>query len=340
LEAEGRVVILNRIATLDILRFFAALAVVLYHYVARPEATAFQSFEPIVRYGYLGVPIFFMISGYVISLSAENRSAYQFAVSRIVRLYPALWFSVLFTVVVASMFTDQTFTLIQVLSNFTLLNDYLGISNIDGVYWTLQAELKFYACVFLLVLTGVFKHYKVWLSIWLGSACLYAFTKQPFFMGWFISPSYSAFFIAGVCFYLIQKHGFNVYNLSVLALTSSLSGYYTYQQAASFIHNASASDAENASVVILVGILLFVCIAKNVIVINGGRFAYALGAITYPLYLLHNSAGKALIDAPLFAGLGEGAMVSLVIILMIGLSYAVCSFVERPLAKRLKNFLL
>jgi len=51
----------------------------------------------------------------------------------------------------AFIYGNYEYSLIQVLANLTMLNDYLGIKNIDGVYWTLQTELKFYACIFLLV---------------------------------------------------------------------------------------------------------------------------------------------------------------------------------------------
>ena len=37
----------------------------------------------------------------------------------------------------------------------------------DGVYWTVQAELKFYGCVFFLLLFGWINQYKKWLTIWL-----------------------------------------------------------------------------------------------------------------------------------------------------------------------------
>jgi peptidoglycan/LPS O-acetylase OafA/YrhL len=330
----------GRIATLDVLRFFAAFAVVLYHFIARPEATAFQSFEPVVRFGYLGVPIFFMISGYVISLSAENGSAYKFAVSRFVRLYPALWFSVLFTVVVVTLLGDDRFGLIQVLINLTLLNDYFDYPNVDDVYWTLQTELKFYACIFTLVLTGLFKYYHVWLSVWLAATVAYVLTQQPYFMGWFISPSYSAFFIVGISFYLIQRHGFDGYNLSVLATTSALCAFYAHKQAPEFIRAATSHDAIIASVIVLVAVILFIGIAKSKFNFRNGRLAYSLGALTYPLYLLHNKTGKAVIDSSLFLDVPQGFLIVGVTLAMIALSYAVFLYIERPSARMLKKVLL
>lgn len=281
-----------------------------------------------------------MISGYVISLSADGRSAYKLAVSRFVRLYPARWFSVLFTVAIVTLLSDRTFNVLQVLANLTLLNDYLGFENVDGVYWTLQAELKFYACVFVLVLTGLFNRYHIWLSIWLAATVIYMFTKQPFLMGWFISPSYSSFFIVGVCFFLVQKNGFDAYNLIVLTIASALCAYYAHNQAADYISGGAESDSEIASLIVVAAIVLFVCIAKNLIVINGGKFFFALGALTYPLYLLHNSAGKAVIDSPLLASVSQSYLILGVGCGVTVLSYLVFHYIEQPTARRLRQLLL
>ena len=165
----------ERVNTLDLIRFVAAVAVVLYHYTARytsnltSDPELFKSAALFTKYGYLGVNLFFMISGFVILSSAINSNPINFLISRATRLYPTFWVSVSVTAIFVFFFEAPSPAIgwIQYLANLTMLNDYLHIENLDGVYWTLQAELKFYGCVFLLLLFGWINQYKKWLTVWL-----------------------------------------------------------------------------------------------------------------------------------------------------------------------------
>ncbi len=97
-----------RLYVLDGLRLVAALMVVLFHYVAlyggwenNPRAV-FPSLHGYARYGWLGVEVFFLISGFVICMSTWGRSLGDFVVSRVSRIYPAYWVAVLLTAAVVT----------------------------------------------------------------------------------------------------------------------------------------------------------------------------------------------------------------------------------------------
>ena len=69
----------NRVALLDYMRFFAAMIVVFFHYffngLLNGKITSIHEltyFADIAKYGYLGVDLFFIISGYVIFNSAVD----------------------------------------------------------------------------------------------------------------------------------------------------------------------------------------------------------------------------------------------------------------------------
>jgi len=328
-----------RVVALDLTRFFAALSVVFYHYAPKLNPEVYPLINEVCKFGYLGVPLFFIISGYVISMSANNRTAMQFAVSRFVRLYPSLWAGVLFTTLIVTVFLGQKYSLTQVLANFTLVNEYLGFEDVDGVYWTLKAELKFYACIFLLLLFGVYKKYHIWLGIWLGITALHAVTGQPFFMGWFITPGYSSFFIAGIAYFLIQTEGRNPFNHTVLLISLIISSLKAFEQTPQFMQNPDTIDKILAVGFVWLFYLFFYLLCTGKISLRERRIFFTLGALTYPLYLIHNVAGKTIINQ-FSASVPIELMVVLTILIMLAVSLSIHKFIERPIATPLKKLLL
>jgi peptidoglycan/LPS O-acetylase OafA/YrhL len=94
----------NRAAALDGLRLIAALSVAVFHFVDAWSVDGYHShlhfFPTMARpaaYGFLGVDLFFIISGFVICMSGWGRSVADFAASRVARLFPAYWFAILAT---------------------------------------------------------------------------------------------------------------------------------------------------------------------------------------------------------------------------------------------------
>ena len=90
----------QRLNQLDALRGLAAMAVVLFHFSTRfselyPQAAP-QAWS--VPLGYVGVNLFFIISGFVIFMTVERTARpADFVVSRISRLYPAYWVAIILT---------------------------------------------------------------------------------------------------------------------------------------------------------------------------------------------------------------------------------------------------
>src|SRR5689334_13592680 len=86
-DEEGGV---ERAPWIDALRILAACAVLGFHvFYLTPVIQMPTSVQRIACHGYLGVEVFFMISGYVISLSAAGRTHCAFARARLLRLWPA-----------------------------------------------------------------------------------------------------------------------------------------------------------------------------------------------------------------------------------------------------------
>ena len=134
---------LNRVYEIDLLRFFAALSVVFFHYSFRGYAADGMSVMPYpllapgVKYGYLGVELFFMISGFVILMTVSGGSLRSFLISRAVRLYPAFWVCSTLTFLARILFGGERFTasISQYLINMTMTSGFSHVQAIDDVYW-------------------------------------------------------------------------------------------------------------------------------------------------------------------------------------------------------------
>lgn len=328
----------KRFYILDPLRLLAAFAVLIYHYSIYFDPSD-KLLNSVSRYGYLGVDFFFLLSGFVIMASAQNRGAFEFAFARALRIYPAFIACLLLTALVTYCVSGVTLSMGHVAANATILNDYLRIPNVDGVYWTLQAEIKFYACVFILLLTGIFSYHQFWILTWLGLAIIYYFYRQPFFMGWFINPSYSFYFIAGVSAYLLSKSS-RVWNVQFCFWVSTLFCVLVAgNQAKNFLSNPSFIDILTIRIVVAIFCVFFFMLALGFMNIKRvPHWWIYLGAVSYPLYLLHNRAGKAIIDKfegeshnyPLIAG------VSLILVVV---ALLVHQFVEIPINGLGRKFL-
>ena len=124
----------TRVPELDLLRFTAAAAVVVFHfYVLLPGTTPFQqTVAAVSQFGFLGVPLFFMISGFVILWTAFNRTPGQFVLARLCRLYPSYWVCVLITSAVLGMAGGAP-PWRQIVANLTMLHHLFGYDSVDEV---------------------------------------------------------------------------------------------------------------------------------------------------------------------------------------------------------------
>jgi peptidoglycan/LPS O-acetylase OafA/YrhL len=295
---------------IDLLRFLAAMAVLLYHFTASGSYVApagyswvgprdiYPELEPVTRFGFLGVELFFLISGFVILASALGRGPLEFAVSRFSRIYPIYWAGIAFSVVAMICFLGASANLRvwQVLVNATLLQTPLGVRHVDPVYWTLWVELQFYAWVFLLILFRVVHRVKIWLPVWLAVTVLYSVTGHPVKMNLFINPQYSSLFIAGAVFFLAARDGFRPFHVLMLIVSWAVSVRFALPHAALYIDPATRADQLVAAGAITLMFAVFLLISLHKLKVRGTRTTALLGALTFPLYVIHHQFGHLAID--------------------------------------------
>ncbi len=145
----------QRISVINALRAFAALAVAWGHFVAGQGKWLGLS----GKYGYLGVDIFFVISGFVIPWSLYRtqyafRDYPRFMLKRNIRLYPPYLASIAISILATNFIIEPLFKIPHMtvtgrdlLLHFTYLNDLFKVKWVNVVYWTLAIEFQWYLLV-------------------------------------------------------------------------------------------------------------------------------------------------------------------------------------------------
>ena len=99
----------------------------------------------------------------------KTAHAVDFVVARFSRLYPAYWFAVIITFAVVYSFhlPGREVDIQSALLNLTMIQKWLRVGNVDGVYWTLAVELSFYVVMYFLFITKQIKRIDFISAVWL-----------------------------------------------------------------------------------------------------------------------------------------------------------------------------
>jgi peptidoglycan/LPS O-acetylase OafA/YrhL len=334
----------QRFHELDILRFLAALAVVFFHYTFL-NITEYQTLPSypvlgeIFKYGYLGVELFFIISGFVILLTASKKDWQGFVISRLARLYPAFWIAVTLTSLGIVLFASDVMsvTLPQYLINLTMMGEFVGVRNIDPVYWTLQIELKFYFWILVILLFNKIKYIESFITIWLVIAFLEIYHLGHEFTHFAFIPEWAPYFSAGALFYIIQTQGINLKRAGLLVIAYFLSMYFALEGAEA---RSQLYGTEFSPIITLGLITLFYGLFTLIIMGKTTRLYHPwftlLGATTYPLYLIHQKLGQI---AYLIVGdsINKYLFLFLIVISMIVIAYLLHRYFEAGFGKGIKR---
>lgn len=108
--------------------------------------------------------------------------------------------------------------------------------------------------------------------------------------------------------------------------------------AASSVHYHALLDPLWIALIISCLFLLLLAVSCGWLRLKGSPLIVQLGAMTYPLYLMHQNIGFMPMNH-LYRHLEKHLLLLLAIILMLALAYAVHHWIERPYAFKLKTYL-
>jgi peptidoglycan/LPS O-acetylase OafA/YrhL len=319
---------MHRLKELDVLRGFAALNVMVYHYTSRfIEIFKIQN-PPIFDWyvGHVGVELFFMISGFVIFMSLQNvKNIKEFIVKRLIRLYPAYWICIIITLVIATFYKiprSDNFSHFQIVMNFTMIQGLFEIPNIDGVYWSLLPELFFYLLMAILYYIKVLKNIKTIAIIWLFWMILNKSGILPY-GEYFLNLKYGMFFLAGIFFYNLRFKGSDKV-AHFIVISCLLTGIYVNEA------------TYNLIVYPILFAIFYLLINDRLKLFNWTPLLF-LGSISYPLYLLHQNIGYALINYIYSYFPNYFIAIIFTIATMFLLAWLVKNYLENPVSLFLKH---
>jgi peptidoglycan/LPS O-acetylase OafA/YrhL len=336
---------------LDGLRLLAALMVVGYHYMGYDHwfrspwgastSTVFPITHSVAVYGWLGVELFFLISGFVICLSCWGRTPRQFAVSRFIRLYPAYWFAVALTSAVLLLRPggwDGRPT--DIITNFTMFQEPLGVRDVDGVYWSLWVELRFYLIFGIVAAAGLtYRRVVGFCTAWLLAAVLAPAAGVSLFT-LMVVPQYAPFFVGGIVIHLMQRFGTQRPVLWLLLATSWVMAQNSLGDLVSAADRSVGGGLSwwIALAIITVFYVLVLAAALGGLDFFNWRVLGVAGGLTYPLYLMHEDLGWEVIRHT-HGHINALALVCALVAVMLSAAWLVHRYVERPAAPRLKSLL-
>jgi peptidoglycan/LPS O-acetylase OafA/YrhL len=352
-----------RLVFLDVIRGLAALCVFLEH--TTEESTSFSlTHRPFLFWsfrwfnlGRMGVAAFFLVSGFVIPYSLERANSLKsFWVSRIFRLYPIFWFSLLVIVgfhlcgndVIMGDYSPQSWDWKKVLLiNATMLQQFVPpalarymaiggdhVPNAIALYWTLTLELVFYVICSALFALGLNK--RSVLFGWLGlGAMLGAGLAGPL-----IHRKLPVSDVGLLTFALLGTVVFRYYTglvsrRQLLLLAIAAVPVYAIAFGLAFrsplVSEWGAQEWTSCSMFTSYagGALLF----GAVFLLRGGEFAFPLrwlGTISYSFYLLHYLCWMTMMGIPHHGFISGPLWQVAVFVVASGVSSATYLLIEKP----------
>jgi len=364
----------QHVVAIDLIRFIAAALVLITHLAFdiqnRPESIPYNLsigsmphtlWPGLSFYGWIGVQIFFVISGIVITYSADGSSTYYFFRSRMLRLVPAAWLSSSLTLIF--LYYHHGSLSAELMRGYRHSLLFIPWAPwISDVFWTLSIEISFYLAIGLLIYKQQLERicalaiYLTWISLayWiifsiteynLSTYTLIHIGDIPYWADRVLTLlliKHGCFFAAGIyiCAALI-KHRTRPAYIHIAAMLSAcfLQIYWhtvNVNGPRNYPYWPGAAIFAISVAAIIAGIRYNNLLCSNTSLVKAIRL---LGLMTYPLYLLHQSIGSIVIGKLRILNIQPVAAFCFACLFVLFLSWIVVTYAEPILKHRMGSML-
>lgn len=327
----------KRIIELDILRGVSCLIVILYHYTTRYEELFRHKDQYVfnMSFGYMGVSVFFILSGFLVMMNIKpKRNALNFGYKRVIRLYPVYWVALIITFITTSFFLpERTVSLKYALINLSMLQEFIGVPSVDGAYWTLRYEIWFYLIVAVILLFKQIKNIIPICVAWILAAIALTTIKTIVHnkivsvISVMLITQYAHMFIVGIALH-------ELYEKRSIRISYILIGLSIVNQFINF------KISYGIFYIVLITLFYLIVSSKDITrprwLIYISRPIVYISSISYPLYLIHQNVGYAIIKF-LENYIGSEWLILIPITISILIATMLHKYIEVPSAKFLEK---
>lgn len=334
----------KRSGTLDLLRFFAVLLVFFGHYTDTFNykyhiVPSNFKYIAVSSYASLALTIFFMVSGYVVTMTSMKRNIKDFTIARFSRIYPLFWISCLAAFILPRI-VNHSFLYVssvkEFLINLTMVPSLFGVPFINSVFHTLLIEISFYCFIAIIIIFKLWDRILLIITLLLVFCLIYTYNNILSVVNIDLLP-----LLAGMLCYLISINyaakwklytllGINFFCISMLAKPSAV------------VLNMQYTDMQPVNmwvtiVYLTIVYLIFILLAQGKLAIKSHPISKFLGEIAYSFYLFHIYF---LVFYYYLRNTIQGDVLLLFILAsVIIVSWIIHLFIETPLASVVSKFL-
>ncbi|MFI5221941.1 MAG: acyltransferase family protein [Bacteroidia bacterium] len=319
-----------RLSTVDMMRGIASLAVLFYHITHNHSfygdfLTDADYLKKTGAFGWLGVQMFFVISGFVIPYTLYNnqyqiRFFLKFLSKRWLRIEPPYIVSILMLIGVgffySKIYRNYPYSIDwkQLYLHLFYLPQFFNVPWMNAIFWTLALEFQYY-----LVMAFTFQffaHEKKWVRY----ATLMIFASIHFVLPEtrFLT-SYSSLFLAGIVIFMHRAKLLNTAETLVFIALCTIYAFFQFPK-----------DSLSISIVLLISSLMILFLKYDP---SWGKFT---GKISYSLYLTHGVIGHNIIMFSMYSNFVRNYYPFRVLMVFIGITASITfawyyyKFIEKP----------